>query len=209
MDDLWTPREKKLAVLSILLAVALAGVVAADWWGGDEPEQVPLPAYAPERTARPAEAPAEKEKEDVVVDVKGAVERPGVYQLPAGSRVRDALAEAGGAGKKADLDRVNLAQPLADGMVVYIPRRGEKMPAFFEAGTAGSGPVGAGSGKININTASAAELETLDGIGPAKAEAILRHREEHGPFKNVRDLLEVPGIGEKTLEKFADQISVD
>ena len=66
-----------------------------------------------------------------------------------------------------------------------------------------------GSGKININTASAAELETLDGIGPSKAEAILRYREEHGPFTDVRDLLEVPGIGEKTLEKFADQISVD
>ena len=210
MDDMWTPREKKLAVLAALLAVALAGIVAADWLGGEEEEQVPLAAYPPEQAAQPAEAYSEKEKgEDVVVDVKGAVDRPGVYQLPPGSRVQDAVAKAGGAGKKADLDRVNLAQPLADGMVVYIPRRGEKMPASFETGAEGSGQVGNGQGKININTASAAELENLDGIGPSKAEAILRYREEHGPFTDVRDLLNVPGIGEKTLEKFADQVTVE
>lgn len=210
MDELWTPREKKLAALAALLAVLLAGVLAADWLGGKEEEPVPLEAYMAQPAALPAEASAEKAKErDIVVDVKGAVNRPGVYRLPPGSRVQDAVAKAGGADKKADLNRVNLAQPLADGTVVYIPRHGEKMPAFLESGTGGSGQAGYKQGKININTASAAELETLDGIGPAKAEAIIRYREEHGPFASIRDLLKVPGIGEKTLAKFADRITVE
>lgn len=209
MDDMWTPREKKLAALAAVLAVALIGILVADRWGGAE-EPVPLEAYPPESAAQPADASAEKEEEkDIVVDVKGAVERPGVYRLPSGSRVQDAVDEAGGEDERADMKRVNLAQPLVDGMVVYIPRRGEKVPPTFEAVPEGSGPVGKGSGKININTASAAELETLNGIGPSKAAAILRHREEHGPFTDVSDLLQVPGIGEKTLDHLADQVTVE
>lgn len=210
MDEMWTPREKTLAAVAGILGIALVSILVAHWAGGEEEQQVPLAEYSPEQVAQPVEAPSKQEEEkDIVVDVKGAVNRPGVYRLPSGSRVQDAVVKAGGEGKKADLNRVNLAQPLADGMVVYIPRRGEKMPALFETGAGNSGQAENGQGKININTASAAELETLNGIGPSKAEAILRYREEHGPFADISDLLQVPGIGEKTLENFADQVTVE
>jgi competence protein ComEA len=143
---------------------------------------------------------------EVVVHVVGAVTAPGVQRLPAGARVADAVDAAGGATPDADLGRINLAAVLADGQQVYVLRVGETPPApVASPGTAagdGTGP------PVNVNTASAAELEELPGVGPATAEAIIAHREQHGPFGSVDDLLDVRGIGEAKLEQLRDRATV-
>jgi competence protein ComEA len=149
----------------------------------------------------------------VVVHVVGAVAVPGVQRLPAGSRVIDAVEAAGGAAPDADLSRVNLAAVLADGQQVVVLRPGEAPPVAAGAGPSSAGAVdgasGAGGGAvIDINRASAAELEELPGVGPATAEAIIAHREQNGPFASVDDLLDVRGIGEAKLEQLRDRATV-
>jgi competence protein ComEA len=155
---------------------------------------------------------------DVVVHVSGAVTSGGLVTLPAGARVGDAIEAAGGATVDADPARVNLARPLQDGEHVHLPRQGEEPPPGWDAGpvTDGStqapeGPGGPGDGageRVDLNRASTAELETLPGIGPAKAAAIVRHREQHGPFREPGDLRAVSGIGEKTFQQLADLVTV-
>jgi competence protein ComEA len=150
---------------------------------------------------------------EVVVHVAGAVVSPGVRRLPPGSRVTDALDAAGGALPDADLPRVNLAAPLVDGQQVYVPRPGEEVPVAGGsglpggAGVAGSGGVVPGT-PVDLNTATAEQLDTLPGVGPATAAAIIAHREQHGPFTSVDQLLDVRGIGEAKLEQLRDLVSV-
>jgi competence protein ComEA len=141
----------------------------------------------------------------LVVHVAGAVVRPGVYEFPAGARVGDAVRAAGGAIATADVDAINLARPLSDGERVYVPRKGEAPPATDGSGGGGGGGTGA---KININTASVAELDTLPGIGPALAQRIVDYRTQHGPFRTIRDLLRVEGIGEKKFNGLKDLVTV-
>lgn len=129
-----------------------------------------------------------------------------MYELPAGSRAADAIAAAGGASPGADPDALNLAAVLADGDRVAVPVEGE-VPA------APVGPVaeqagGAASGPVDVNTASAAALEQLPGVGPATAQAIVAHREAHGPFASVDDLEAVRGIGPAKLEALRDAVTV-
>ncbi|HEX3737020.1 MAG TPA: helix-hairpin-helix domain-containing protein [Solirubrobacterales bacterium] len=140
---------------------------------------------------------------DVVVDVTGAVERPGVYRLPAGSRVDDAVKRAGGAAAKAELDSVNLAARLADGQQVVVPER--------TAATGAATGVAAGSeieeeGPISLATATAAELDTIDGIGPVTAEDIIGFREEHGGLSSVDQLDQISGIGPATMEALRERL---
>ena len=149
----------------------------------------------------------------VVVHVAGAVVTPGVYDLPAAARVTDAIDAAGGARADADLDRINLAARLADGGRVYVPRPGEPIPAATGTGSgAGPGAPGgdgpAAGGPIDLNTAGATALESLPGIGPTTAAAILAHRDAHGPFASVDDLLEVTGIGPAKLAGLRDLVAV-
>jgi competence protein ComEA len=131
---------------------------------------------------------------DVVVDVTGAVERPGVYRLPAGSRVTDAVQRAGGAAPKAELESVNLAARLADGQQVVVPESGVGGTA------AGSGASAAEEGPISLGTASVEQLDTIDGIGPVTAEDIVQFREEHGGLSSVEQLDQISGIGPATME---------
>jgi competence protein ComEA len=150
---------------------------------------------------------------EVVVHVVGAVAAPGVQRLPTGSRVIDAVEAAGGAAADADLSRVNLAAVLADGQQVVVLRPGEAPPAAAGAGPSGpgaaDGAAGDGDGAlVDINRASAAELEELPGVGPATAEAIIAHRDQNGPFASVDDLLDVRGIGEAKLEQLRDRATV-
>ncbi|MCS7285595.1 MAG: helix-hairpin-helix domain-containing protein [Anaerolineae bacterium] len=137
------------------------------------------------------------------VYVSGAVLHPDVYSLPPGSILKDALMAAGGPSPEADLDSINLAMPLRDGMHVFVPRKGEATPAAAPVAPSPSSP-----SLININTASQAELESLPGIGPTLARRIIEFRETHGPFKSIEDLKKVPGIGEAIFSRIKDLITV-
>jgi competence protein ComEA len=132
------------------------------------------------------------------VHVAGAVSRPGVYRLRGGSRVTAAVARAGGAARRADLDAVNLAAPLEDGQQVIVPSR--------VAGPAGGAAAGAADAPVSLATASAEELEELDGIGETIAERIVEYRADHGGLASVDELGEVDGIGEKRLEALKDAL---
>lgn len=154
------------------------------------------------------DAPDAQPSQQLVVHVSGAVDAPGVVSLPSGSRVDDALEAAGGATAEADLSSINLARPLEDGEQIHVPVPGEEPPQPA-AGPAGDAVSGTGStGSIDLNTASAAELEELPGVGPAIAQRILEHREKNGPFTSVDGLLEVSGIGPATLEKIRERATV-
>jgi competence protein ComEA len=135
----------------------------------------------------------------IVVHVCGAVKHPGVYSLPAGSRVFEAVEKAGGALSQARLEGVNLARQLSDGEQVYIPRRGESLSVL---------PKSKQTPLIDLNRATAEELESLPGIGEELARRILEYREENGSFKSVQELLEVKGIGEGKLEEIKDKVCV-
>lgn len=137
----------------------------------------------------------------VYVHVLGQVERPGVYQLRDGDRVVDAIAAAGGFTAAADQQGVNLARFLSDGEQLLVPAPGAVPTAVPAPGE----PAG---GRINLNTASGAELETLPRVGPAMAERIIAWRDENGPFTSVDDLLGVTGIGDKTFEALRDLVTV-
>lgn len=143
----------------------------------------------------------------IVIDVKGAVLNPGVYQITDGSRVIDAVQLAGGKSLDADDRKVNLAAFIKDGQVVYIPFLGEEDTWQDQGASNFLGDVQSSS-LININTASIEELKKLPGIGDSKANAIITYREEYGAFKAETDLIKVSGIGQKTLEKLLPLITV-
>ena len=153
---------------------------------------------------RPTVEPPTPTPVSIKVYVAGAVNRPDVYELPVDAIVKDAVTAAGGATADADLDRINLATDLADQMEVYVPRKGEAAPS---APSNGSAPNATGE-KININTASAEELDKLPGIGPSIAKAIVDYRTKNGPFKKIEDINDVKGIGDALFEKIKDQITI-
>jgi competence protein ComEA len=130
---------------------------------------------------------------DLVVDVTGAVQRPGVYRMPAGSRVNDAVIRAGGPEPRAELEAVNLAARLADGQQVVVP---ERVPG----GASGASAASAEDGPISLGTATVEQLEGIEGIGPVTAGDIIEFRDEHGGLASVEQLDQVPGIGPATME---------
>jgi competence protein ComEA len=146
-------------------------------------------------------APAVTVSADLYVHVSGAVRAPGLYVLPAGARVVDAIAAAGGFAEEADRNAVNLARTLDDGEQLPVPRAGEGPPA----GAFAPEPAG---GLVDLNSADATLLETLPRIGPALAERIIAWREDNGGFTSVEDLLAVPGIGDTMLESLRDLVTV-
>jgi competence protein ComEA len=130
---------------------------------------------------------------DLVVDVTGAVARPGVYRLPAGSRVEDAVRRAGGASEKAELEAINRAARLADGQQVVVPERGPAGGVALAAGVGEEGP-------ISLGTATVEQLDTIEGIGPVTAQGIVEFRDEHGGLASVDQLDQVSGIGPATMQ---------
>lgn len=142
----------------------------------------------------------------VVVYVTGAVTRAGVYTLPAAARVADALTAAGGAGPGADLDVVNLAEALHDGERIFVPAVGQSIPTVITAAPPPAETVPAGP--VNINTATADQLDVLPGVGPATAAAIISYRDQHGPFVSVDDLGDVRGIGPAKLDALRGLVTV-
>lgn len=146
-------------------------------------------------------------EEDVLfVDIKGAVDEPGVYEMQEGDRIQDVVQKAGGFTSEADETMINLALRLTDQMMVYIPQIGEEssipvLPELASEDNSGN--------KVNLNTAGVPELTTLNGIGEKKAEKIIQYREENGSFKSIEELKNVSGIGDKTFESLKDSISVN
>jgi competence protein ComEA len=189
--------------------VVLVGVAGALWLlrPPAAPPEVSLPFASTTVATAPASststAPA-----TLVVHVAGAVVAPGIHELSTGARVVDAVDAAGGLTPAADLTRINLAAPVADGERVYVVAIGEDAPPA----AGGADPAGGGGtsavGPVNINTADAAALDALPGVGPATAAAILEHRSQIGAFTSVDQLLDVPGIGEAKLEALRDLVTV-
>lgn len=192
----------EIAGLVVLVLALLGG--AALWYVRSLPQPVaiaaPAPADSPPDPASPSAAAT------VIVDVAGAVRRPGVYELSAGERVIDAIELAGGPAPKGDTSALNLAAPLVDGSQILVPVAGGG-----GASGGGTAPVAGGTapgGLVNINTADAATLETLNGIGEVLAAAIIAYRDEHGPFPSIDALEDVSGIGPATLEELRSQVTV-
>jgi competence protein ComEA len=180
--DVLTPSRRRLLAVALLLVIALV-LGLRHLHGGAARVAIP-----PLRTAAPAHAVAKL----LVVDVAGAVRRPGLYRLAPGTRIADAVARAGGATAKADVNLVNLAAPLADGEQVVVPARGA-------AAAAGADPSAASP--LDLNSATAEQLDTLPGIGPTTAAKIVAYRQAHGPFTSVDGLDAVPGIGPSRIDE--------
>lgn len=138
----------------------------------------------------------------ILVDIKGAVKKPGVYELPVNARLHELVNVAGGLTDDAEDRQVNMAIVLADQQLVYIPRKGETVEQTNLPPQLGN------ESKVNINTASAEELQTLTGIGEKKAQAIIDYRTQNGNFQSIDQLTEVDGFGEKTVEKLRDSITI-
>ena len=141
-----------------------------------------------------------------LVHVAGAVRSPGVYRLRDGERVQDAVRRAGGPRAGADVNAINLAAKVADGQQVVVPRRGAAVaaPGGAGAGEAGGPP----QAPVSLNTATAEQLDTLDGVGPATASKILEYRRQHGGFRSIDDLGEIPGIGPKRLAALRGKVQL-
>ncbi|WP_027407867.1 helix-hairpin-helix domain-containing protein [Anoxybacteroides tepidamans] len=140
----------------------------------------------------------------VIVDIKGAVVHPGIYEVTENARVHDVVIQAGGFTKDADQTKINLAAKVHDEMMIYVPMKGETNASVSPS----PAPTEEEKKKIDINSATLEELEQIEGIGPAKAAAIIEYREKNGPFRKIEDLLNVSGIGEKSLEKMKEQIMI-
>src|SRR3954447_8015325 len=142
-----------------------------------------------------------------LVHVAGAVRTPGVYRLRDGERVQDAVRRAGGPRAGADLNAINLAAKVADGQQVVVPRRGAAGAAAV-SGAGGGEPGGPPQAPVSLNTATAEQLDTLDGVGPATASKILEYRRQHGGFRSIDDLGEIPGIGPKRLAALRGKVQL-
>ncbi len=192
-------------LLTSLVWLVVAGGAALAW---RQPQPVAFAIQPPPATATPAPTPTPA---PIQVDVDGAVQRPGVYVLPAGARVGDAIAAAGGLASNADQNALNLAQPLQDGEKFVAPTVRPAAAASAPDPAVAVRSVGLELGNaslININTASAQELEALPSIGPVTAQAIIDYRTANGPFASVEDIVKVRGIGPATLEKIKPLITV-
>jgi competence protein ComEA len=182
-------RALLLGALALALALALANRLLRD---AGTAYEAPTPATQP--------APAAAQL--LVIDVVGAVRRPGLLRLPQGSRIADAVARAGGATRKADLALVNLAAPLADGTQIVVPTRAPAASGA-PAGTSAAAP----AGPVHLNTATLEELDGLPGVGPVTAQKILDYRAQHGAFANADELDAIPGIGPKRLDQLRDLVA--
>jgi competence protein ComEA len=171
------------AVLAVTCGLALVFAASHLFDQRPSPARTVVPPLAAPAKTSPAPASV------LVVDVAGAVRRPGLYRLRQGSRIADAIARAGGPTARGETTLVNLAAPLADGEQVLVPGRG----AAGAAGGLGGGS--SSSAPVDLNSATAEQLDALPGIGPVTAQKIVDYRQEHGPFTSVDDLDAIPGIG--------------
>ncbi len=208
---------RRQLLIYVAIGIVVVAIGARYLLAGQGPDEdvaasgVPLDALAtsPEAAAAGQEgiaaSPSPTAAPEVVVDVVGAVVSPGVYRLPADARVCDAVDMAGGATSTAELAGVNMAARLTDGQQIVVPEQGTAGAASATAGT-GTAASAASGAPVSLNTATLEQLDALSGVGPSTAQKIIDYREEHGGFKSVDELKEVPGIGDAKFASLKDQV---
>ena len=183
---------KKIATLGLILLVVFVVIVALfNFFSGSNSVSVEA-----------SEASAEEVKSEIQVHIAGEVKNPGLFKLEDGARINDAVEAAGGFTDNADKDSLNLAKVVEDGEQIVVPAKGG---GNAETGASSSAQ---NNGKVNINTADLATLQTWSGVGPSTAQKMIDYRNANGKFKTIEDLKKVSGIGEKTFAKFKDKICV-
>lgn len=205
-------KEYKIIVICVSLGLVLGGFLLLKPVAQTPAKESNLQS---EVTAVSKDSTDEKEdgnqKEEVVdqdlitVDVKGAVKTPGIYDLPVGSRINDAVQKAGGLTDNADSKSINLAQKISDEALVYVPTKGEDTSQATQSNASNSKE----NKKVNLNKASLEELKQVKGLGDKRAQDIIDHRDSNGKFKSVDELKKVSGIGTKTIEKLKEYVTVD
>ena len=208
-------KEYKIIVICAVLGLALGGFFLLKPTSQTPVKETNLQAEvvavsketSTEKEVKKEEKDESPEQDLITVDVKGAVKSPGIYDLPLGSRVHDAVQKAGGLTEEADSKSLNLAQKVSDEALVYVPTKGEE--AASQQAASGTTPSTSKEKKVNLNKASLEELKQVKGLGGKRAQDIIDHREANGKFKSVDELKKVSGIGAKTIEKLKDYVTVD
>ncbi len=203
-EFLLSNKEKIIKVAAIIILVVVAFFVFILGDDDDDNNQMVIDTQQQDLITENSSA-AESEAGKIIVDVAGAVNNPKVVELPADSRVTDAISAAGGLTEDADTSSINQAAFLNDGEKIYIPEIGEYGGSVSGLNTSS---IAQQASKIDINTATSEELQTLNGVGPATAEKIISYRSDVGYFKDISELKNVEGIGDKTFDKLKDYIMV-
>ena len=204
-------KNKKYVIIGLIFCILIIAIIIVKQFDTEEKETLDLISI--EGNTENTETVEEEEDYKIVIHITGEVNNEGIIEIKEGGRISDAIEEAGGLTKEADLERVNLAYELEDGQKIYIPNKKDK--DIEEYVTEGVDDIvlpdelsKAGDGLVNINKASSEELQELDGIGEALAENIIAYRENNGKFKNIEDIKNVSGIGDSKYEKIKDSIKI-
>lgn len=194
--------QKRWIIVITLAAIIVIGSLYSDWRKHSAPDPVPA--------GQRAETPRAGEAAEATVYISGAVHKPGLYKMPFGSRVTDAIAAAGGLTESADTAKLNLAQFVKDGMHVFVPAAAAPAPAKRTAAPAASRPAEKETiaSKVNINSATEEQLEQLPGIGPVLAVRIVEYRKAKGPFRDIAELKLIPGIGDAKFNQLKDSLTL-
>ncbi len=202
--------KAQLVIVIALCALLAGGVFVLS--ARARPAKVLVTSAAPKKQETAAKASgsesvgsskSNERAEKVVVHVGGAVSRPGVYELPKGARVNDAVASAGGAQAEANLDAVNLASRLSDGQRIYIPKKGQPAPVMADGSSSEA------DSPLDLNSATVEELDKLPGVGEVLAKRIVEYRTSHGGFRSVEELQRVDGIGSRKFQQLKGKVKVD
>ena len=204
-------KNKKYVIIGLIFCILIIAIIIVKQFDTEEKETLDLISI--EENTENTETVEKEEDYKIVIHITGEVNNEGIIEIKEGGRISDAIEEAGGLTKEADLERVNLAYELEDGQKIYIPNKKDK--DIEEYVTEGVDDIvlpdelsKAGDGLVNINKASSEELQELDGIGEALAENIIAYRENNGKFKNIEDIKNVSGIGDSKYEKIKDNIKI-
>ena len=204
-------KNKKYVIIGLIFCILIIAIIIVKQFDTEEKETLDLISI--EENTENTETVEEEEDYKIVIHITGEVNNEGIIEIKEGGRISDAIEEAGGLTKEADLERVNLAYELEDGQKIYIPNKKDK--DIEEYVTEGVDDIvlpdelsKAGDGLVNINKASSEELQELDGIGEALAENIIAYRENNGKFKNIEDIKNVSGIGDSKYEKIKNNIKI-
>ena len=204
-------KNKKYVIIGLIFCILIIAIIIVKQFDTEEKETLDLISI--EENTENTETVEKEEDYKIVIHITGEVNNEGIIEIKEGGRISDAIEEAGGLTKEADLERVNLAYELEDGQKIYIPNKKDK--DIEEYVTEGVDDIvlpdelsKAGDELVNINKASSEELQELDGIGEALAENIIAYRENNGKFKNIEDIKNVSGIGDSKYEKIKDNIKI-